>query len=80
MARLNLTLDDDTLDALNRHARQTGKPAAAVARQLLRGAIAEADARERARKLARDYAAGAQDAAELLEDLELPQLDLVDDE
>lgn len=78
MARLNLTLDPDTLAALNRHARKEHKPTAAIARALLRKAIAREEASERARKLARDYTEGREDAAKLLEELESPQLDLLD--
>ena len=78
MARLNLTLDPDTLAALNRHARKERKPAAAVARALLLKAIAQEEANARVLKLARDYANGRKDAAVLLEELEAPQLDLLD--
>ena len=78
MPRLNLTLDVDTLQALNRHARKAKAPTAAVARRLLRQAIEREEAREQARKLARDYAAGRADARDLLDDLEQAQLDLLD--
>jgi hypothetical protein len=77
MDRLNLTLDPDTSTALERHARRVGKPRAAVARELIREAIKNRDDLERRRKLARDYAAGREDAVELLADLERSQLDLL---
>ncbi len=80
MARLNLTLDDDTFRALNRHARRARKPTASVARRFLTEAIAAEDARERLQKLARDYSGGRKDAEKLIEELESPQLDLLDGE
>lgn len=79
MERLNLTLDDDTSGALQRHARAQGKPRAAVARDLIREALARRAALEHQRKLARDYAAGRDDARELLAELEGAQLDLLAD-
>lgn len=79
MDRLNLTLDDDTSGALARHARDQGRPRAAVARELIREALARRAAVERQRKLARDYAAGRDDAGELLAELERAQLDLLAD-
>lgn len=80
MERLNLTLDEGTSGALSRHARREGKPRAALARELIREAIAQRDARERERKLARDYAAGRNDARQLLRELETAQLELLDRE
>ena len=64
--RLNLTLDESTSGAL--------------ARELIREALARREALERERKLARDYAAGRSDARQLLQDLEAAQLELLDDE
>lgn len=78
--RLNLTLDESTSGALARHARREGKPRAALARELIREAIARRETLERARKLARDYAAGRSDARQLLQDLETAQLELLEDE
>jgi hypothetical protein len=69
MGRLHLTLDDGTSGALARYARREGKPRAALARELIREAIARREALERERKLARDYAAGRSDARRLLRDL-----------
>jgi hypothetical protein len=80
MSRLNLTLDSDTSKALERHARREKRPQAAVARELLREAIREREARERQKQLARDYLEGREDAATLLSDLEAGQLELLDDE
>lgn len=76
MERLNLTLDEGTSGALARHARKAGKPRAALARELIREAIAQRDALEHRRKLARDYAAGRDDAREIL-DMEAAQLELL---
>lgn len=80
MDRLNLTLDPGTSSALEKHARREGKPRAAVARELIQEAIRRREELERRRKLARDYAAGRDDAREVLDDLERPQLDLLGDE
>ena len=80
MARLNLTLDQDTVRRLDRHTKRSGKPRAAVARELLREALGRREALERRQQLVRDYAAGTRDARTLLRDLEAPQLDLLDDE
>lgn len=79
MDRLNLTLDPDTSSALDKHARKERKPRAAVARELIQEAIRRRDEVAQRRKLARDYVAGRADAREVLDDLELPQLDLLDD-
>lgn len=78
MERLNLTLDESTSGALARHARREGKPRAALARELIREAIARREALDSQRRLARDYAAGRSDAKQLLKDLEAAQLELLD--
>lgn len=80
MARLNLTLDQDTARQLDRHTKRSGKPRAALARELLREALARREALERRRQLARDYAAGRGDARTLLRDLESAQVELLGDE
>jgi metal-responsive CopG/Arc/MetJ family transcriptional regulator len=80
MARLHLTLDEGTSEALARHARREGKPRAALAREAIREAIARREALESQRKIARDYAAGRSDAKQLLKDLEAAQLGLLDRE
>ncbi len=78
MARLNLTLDDDTARSLEKHARKAGSRQATLARQILREGLARREALERRRKLAKDYAAGRTDASELA-DLETAQLELMDE-
>lgn len=70
MSRLNLTLPPDTSNRLARHAKRSGRPRASFARDLLVGALDQMDAAERRRKLAADYAAGRDEARELLADLE----------
>lgn len=80
MARLNLTLDEDTFRRLDRHIKRTGRPRAALARELLREALAQREAAEQRRQLAADYAAGRSDARAVLRDLEAGQLALMDDE
>jgi len=80
MARLNLTLDKDTIRQLDRHTKRSGKPRAALARELLREALARREALERRQRLARDYASGRSDARTLLSDFESAQLELLDDE
>ncbi len=80
MPRLNLTLDKDTSSRLSRHAKRAGSRTATVARELIREALGAREARTRMRKLAEDYRAGGRDAASLVDEFELPQLDLLDDE
>ena len=80
MARLNLTLDEDTFRRLDRHTKRAGRPRAALARELLREGLAQREAAERRKQLANDYAAGRPDARALLRDLEAGQLTLMDDE
>ena len=80
MARLNLTLDEDTFRRIDRHTKRTGRPRAALARELRREGRAQREAAERRKQLANDYAAGRPDARALLRDLEAGQLTLIDDE
>jgi hypothetical protein len=80
MARVNLTLDEDTFRDLNRHSKRLGKPRATVVRELLREGLARRAAAERRKRLAADYAAGRGDALIVLKDLELAQVELMDDE
>ena len=80
MARLNLTLDADTFEKLDRHSGRVGRPRARVATEILREGLARREAAERRKRLAADYAAGRADARALLKDLESSQLDLLDDE
>ncbi|MDX2011391.1 MAG: hypothetical protein SFW67_14415 [Myxococcaceae bacterium] len=80
MSRLNLTLPADTLAALKRHAR--GQRVTRVARTLIEEGLARAEALERKKALARDYAAGRADAVALLKDFEpaaLAELESLDD-
>jgi metal-responsive CopG/Arc/MetJ family transcriptional regulator len=80
MARLNLTLDEDTFRWLDRHTKRSGKPRAALARELLREGLARRETAERRRQLAADYVVGRRDARALLRELEAGQLELMDDE
>ena len=80
MSRLNLTLDDDTLEWLATHAAREKVALAAFVRSLLQEAVTQRQLLARRRKLASDYAAGRDDAREVLRDLEAPQLEgLLDD-
>ena len=80
MGRLNLTLDEDTFRGLKKHASSQSKPAARIARDLIREGLARREATERLRRLARDYAMGRKDSRALLNDLESGQLDLLEDD
>ena len=80
MARVNLTLDEETFRQLDRHTKRVRKPRAKVAREILSEGLARLDAAERRKRLAADYAAGRADARALLRDLESPQLEILDDE
>lgn len=79
MARLNLTLEDDTFDRLEERASDLGKARAAVARELLIGALDRLERQERQEQLARDYAADRDDAARVLAELETGQLEILSD-
>jgi hypothetical protein len=80
MSRLNLTLDRDTTSWLEKHAAREKMALASFARRLLREAVEQRELLARRRKLAADYAAGREDAREVLDDLERPQLEgLLDD-
>lgn len=80
MKRLNVTLDQVTYEALERQAKQTRKTCAKVAEDLLSEGLARREVTTRRKKLAADYRAGRADARALLDDLESPQLELLDDE
>ncbi len=80
MSRLNLTLDDDTIRVLMRHAARQDLAVAAFVRLLIREALEQREALARRRKLAADYAAGRSDVREMLTDLERPQLEGLLDE
>lgn len=74
VGRLCLTLDADTQARLEKHAQLAGLSQAAMARELLRDAMAARG------HLAADYEAGRGEAKRLLADLESPQLELLDTE
>jgi len=80
MARVNLTLDPDTYERLSRHAKACKAARASMARTLLREALERREDLERRRMLAEDYAAGRDDAREILAELQDPQLELLGDE
>jgi hypothetical protein len=80
VGRVNLTLDPDTENRLERHARASKTHRAALAREILREGLLRREERERRRKLARDYAAGRNDARLLLKEIESAQFDLLDDD
>ena len=62
MGRLNLTLDRDTEERLDRRARSMKTPRATLAREMLRESLERQDSLERRRRLASDYASGRGDA------------------
>ena len=78
MARLNLTLDRDTLNRLDQYAQGAGRARSAFARELLVKALNRIDRHARLEKLARDYARDRDDAESLLSDFEAGQLELLD--
>jgi len=80
MARLNLTLDDDTLAALSREARRAGVGVATHARQLLAEAVARHQLLQRRRVWAEAYQTDRADAGKLVADLEPATLELLGDE
>jgi hypothetical protein len=69
MARLNMTLSEDTEKALARYAKRLKLPLATVARTVLCEGLAQRESAERKQQLARDYAAGRADAADMLEEI-----------
>lgn len=77
MARLNLTLDNDTLNRLAQYAQAEGRARSAIARELLIEALNRIDRVRRLERLARDYAQDRDDAELLLADLETGQLELL---
>ena len=80
MARLNLTLDDDTLAALSREARRAGVRVATHARQLLAEAVARHQLLQRRRVWAEAYQADRADAGKLVADFEPATFELLGDE
>ena len=80
MARLNLTLDEDTFRRLNQHTKRAGKPRARVATEILREGLARRETAAAQRKLAAEYAAGRRDARAVLHDMEAAQWELLDED
>jgi len=80
MPRLILVLDPDTDGRLDQQAKACGQRRATLACDLLREALGRREETERARRLARDYAAGRGDARKLLADMEAAQFELLGDE
>jgi hypothetical protein len=80
MGRLNLTLDDDTLEAVTRDALRSGVPVATHARRLLRDAVAQRERIETRKLWASAYAEERADARNLLDDWEIGSLEVVGDE
>jgi hypothetical protein len=80
MARLNLTLDDDTLAALSREARRAGVGVATHARQLLAEAVTRHQLQQRRRVWAEAYQADRAEAGKLVADLEPATFELLGDE
>jgi ribosomal protein L25 (general stress protein Ctc) len=78
VARLNLTLDQDTFARLEKHARESRTRRATLAKTLIQEALEGREAARRRRKLAADYAAERDDARDLLRELEAGQLELLD--
>ena len=74
MARLNLTLDDDTEKALREHAAVHHTSVATLARTLLQEALERRRRDAFERRLARDYAAQWGDAESVDESMEAAQL------
>jgi hypothetical protein len=80
MARLNLTLDEETLAALRGDAQREHRRLATHARELLREAMARRQRERRARTWADAYRADRADATKLVRELEPGALELMGDE
>lgn len=80
MARINLTLSDDTESTLMRHAKRRGLPRAALARECIEQSLAAVEAAEQRHRLAQDYVAGRADGRSILAQIEAAQLELLDEE
>jgi hypothetical protein len=80
MARLNLTLNSDTYSVLERYAKQSGKPCARLAREILSDGLSQRATQEQRKRLAEDYAAGRADARVVLKDWEGAQAELLTDD
>jgi hypothetical protein len=80
MARLNLTLDSETLGVLTKEARKEKTRVATYARRLLREAISRRDREERRRRWAEAYRADRVDALAVVREMEPGQLEVMGDE
>ena len=80
MARVNLTLDEESHQRLMRYAGRLGRPQATVAAELVREGLARRAAEARRQKLAADYAAGRAAAREVLRVMEPGQREILLDE
>jgi len=75
-----MTLDQDTLERIDRHAAATGSARAGAARALLLQALDAIEARARDEQLAADYRAGRDEIRDLLVVMEPAQTELIGDE
>jgi len=73
-------LDQETYEALEKQAKQTRKPRARVAKEILSEGLARRAAAAWRKQLVTDYRAGRADARAVLNDFESVQLELLDDE
>lgn len=80
MARLNLTLDDDTFATLERDARRERSQLSTFARRLLKEALEQRERERRWREWEDAYRRGASEDRRLVRDMEAGQLDGIGDE
>ena len=73
-------LDQQTYEALEKQAKQTRKPCARIAKEILSEGLARRDAAARHKQLVADYRAGRADARAVLNNFASGQLELLDDE
>lgn len=73
-------LDQETYGTLEKQAKQTRKPCARIAKEILSEGLARRDAAARRKQLVADYRAGRADARAVLNNFESVQLELLDDE
>lgn len=71
-----MTLSVGTSVQLIKHAKRVGRPRAAFARELLSAALEQLDREERIRKWEADYAAGWDDALEIMADMQDAQAEI----
>lgn len=80
MARLNMTLDDATFQAVSQDARRRGIPTAKHARDLIREAMSRRAEMERKRRWAEAYQADRADARKLAAEMAPGALEVMGDE